>query len=59
MYIFLGIIVVLLFSIDWKLMKVSARLKEKFPTEKEQDYEWSQKDPMGHWEAHKNDKAKE
>lgn len=52
------IIAVLLLLIFWKLSDISARLKDRFPTEKEQDYEWSQKDPMGHWEAHKNDKQK-
>jgi hypothetical protein len=34
---------------------VKGRLKEKFPTEKEEDYRWSQQDPMGHWEAHRDD----
>jgi hypothetical protein len=39
-----------------KITKIDARMKERFPTEKEADYDWSQKDPMGHWEAHKYDK---
>lgn len=52
------VIAVLLLLIFWKLSAISARLKERFPTEKEQDYEWSQKDPMGHWEAHRKDKEK-
>ena len=51
-------IVVLLLLIFWKLSDISARLKERFPTDKEQDYKWSQDDPMGHWEAHKGDKSK-
>jgi hypothetical protein len=54
----LTIIAVLLFLIFWKLSAISARLKERFPTEKEQDFEWSQKDPIGHSEAHKDDGKK-
>jgi hypothetical protein len=54
----LVVIAILLFLILWKLIKIDSRLKERFPTEKEQDYEWSQKDPMGHWEAHKDEKGK-
>lgn len=48
-------VVVLLVLIFWKVSAISSRLKERFPTEKEQDFEWSQKDPMGHWEAHRKD----
>ena len=51
-------IIILLFSIDYKLGQINRRTRERFPTEKEQDYDWSQKDPMGHWEAHKDDKSK-
>jgi hypothetical protein len=53
----LGMIVVLLFMVVWKLGNIESRLKNRFPTEKEQDRKWSQDDPMGHWEAH-NDKKK-
>jgi len=52
----LVVIAALLVLILWKLSRIDSRLKERFPTEKEADYEWSQKDPMGHWEAHKDDK---
>jgi hypothetical protein len=52
----LVVIAVLLALILWKISKIDARMKERFPTEKEADYEWSQKDPMGYWEAHKDDK---
>jgi hypothetical protein len=38
----LGIIAILLFLILWEISRISARLKERFPTAKEQDYEWSQ-----------------
>ncbi len=51
----LTIIAVLLLFILWELGKISRRLKEHFPTEKEQDYEFAKKDPMGHWEAHKDE----
>lgn len=44
----LAVIVVLLVLILWKLSKIDARMKERFPTEKEADYKWSQGDPMGH-----------
>ena len=50
------VIAVLLFLIFVEISKIGNRLKDRFPTEKERDYEWSQKDPMGHWEAHKEDK---
>jgi hypothetical protein len=49
------VIAVLLFLIYWKVSAISARLKERFPTEKERDSQWAKDDPMGHWEAHKKD----
>jgi hypothetical protein len=49
------VVVGLLVFIGWELRKISNRLKAKFPTDREQDFEWSQKDPVGHWEAHKNE----
>lgn len=49
------VIAVLLLLIFWKLSAISARLRERFPTEKEQDLEWALKDPIGHSEAHKKD----
>jgi hypothetical protein len=52
----LAVIAGLLFMIWVNVSSISKRLKERLPTEKEQDYEWSLKDPMGHWEAHKDDK---
>jgi hypothetical protein len=52
----LGIIPVILFFILPRLSSISSCLRERFPTEFESDYEWSQKDPAGHWEADKNDK---
>jgi len=55
--IFLIIIAVLLFFILLSVERIAARLKDKFPTEKEEDRQWAQKDPMGHWEAHKKDKG--
>ena len=55
--ILLIIISVLLFFILVALERIAARLKAKFPTEKEEDRDWAQKDPMGHWEAHKKDKT--
>lgn len=51
----LTVIAILLVLILWKLGAISARLKERFPTEKEQDHEWALKDPMGHSEAHRKD----
>jgi len=51
----LTLIVILLVVILWKLAAISWRLKERFPTEKEQDREWALKDPMGHSEAHRKD----
>jgi len=52
------IIAVLLLMIWWQVSSISARLKERFPTEKEQDRQLAKDDPMGHWEARKNDKKK-
>jgi hypothetical protein len=50
------LIIALLTAILWVLSRIAVRLKERFPTEKEQDYKWSQEDPMGHWAAHKERK---
>lgn len=55
--IFLTVIAVLLFLILYRLGSIDARLKEKFPTDKEQDREWSQKDPMGHSGANQKTKG--
>jgi hypothetical protein len=54
----LAIISALLFMIWWHVHSISKRLKERFPTEKELDYELSQTDPMAHYDLHKNDKKK-
>lgn len=51
----LWIIVGLLTLILWCVFGISRRLKERFPTEKEEDYQWSQNDPVGHAEAHSKD----
>lgn len=52
----LAAIAVLLLVISLQVSSISSRLKERFPTTKEEDYRWSQDDPAGHYEAHKNDK---
>jgi len=57
--VLLAIIAALLLLIVWELQKVNRRLKDRFPTEKEQDFAWSQTDPHGHWEAHKDDESRE
>jgi hypothetical protein len=54
--ILLALIAVLLFMILIQLSAIAKRTRERFPTEKEQDFDWATNDPMGHWEAHKNDK---
>jgi hypothetical protein len=41
-----------------RVMAIDKRLKERFPTEKEADYKWSQDDPMGHAEARNKDQNK-
>ena len=56
--ILLIVIAALLFLMLLQLGRIAARLKEKFPTAKEEDYQWSQNDPEGHHKAHKNDKGK-
>jgi hypothetical protein len=56
MSVLLAVIAGLLFMIWVSVSSISKRLKERLPTEREQDYEWAKKDPMGHWEAHKDDK---
>jgi|GEM_PF-2519054 len=55
--VLLFLIVILLFSIDSKLGKIDRRMRERFPTEKEQDRDWAKKDPMGHAEAHMKEKV--
>ena len=54
----LWIIVALLALILAWVVNISRRLKERFPTAKEDDYQWSQNDPAGHSEAHKHDGKK-
>ncbi|MHB8541870.1 MAG: hypothetical protein ACYDCD_13175 [Candidatus Acidiferrales bacterium] len=56
--VLLALIALLLFLVLWRVGRIDSRMKERFPTEKEKDYQWSQKDPMGHWEAPKDDKKK-
>lgn len=51
------IIIILLFSIDYKIGKIDRRMRERFPTEKEQDRDWAKQDPMGHAEAHNKNKS--
>jgi hypothetical protein len=51
------IIVGLLVLIAWELHSISSRLKNQFPTDKEEDYRWSQEDPQGHYEVHKDEIA--
>ena len=50
------IIVCVLVVIFWELIKINARLKDRFPTEKEQDRQRAMGDPAGHSEAHQKDK---
>jgi hypothetical protein len=52
----LAIIAVIVFIVMIQVSAIAKRMRQHFPTEKEADYDWSQKDPAGHWEAHKNDK---
>lgn len=52
----LATIAVLLLFILLQVSAIARRLRRHFPTEKEEDYDWSQRDPSGHWEAHKRDK---
>jgi hypothetical protein len=52
----LGAIAFLLLLILFELSRIGSRLKDKFPTQREQNYKWAREDPAGHWEAHKNDK---
>jgi hypothetical protein len=49
----IGILLLLIF---WKLSDINSRLKDRFPSEKELDSKWAKENPMGHWEAHKDDK---
>jgi hypothetical protein len=54
----LATIAVLLFIGVWKLWNIDERLKDRFPTEKEQDHRFAMEDPHGHWEAHKHESKK-
>jgi hypothetical protein len=49
----IGVLLVLILA---RLGNIERRLKERFPSEKEQDKQWAKADPMGHWEAHRKDK---
>jgi len=52
----LAAIAILLLMILIQVWAIAKRTRERFPTEKEQDSDWVKSDPMGHWEAHKNDR---
>lgn len=52
----LAIIAFILFLILIGVSGIAKRLRQHFPTDKEKDYDWSQKDPAGHWAAHKDDR---
>jgi hypothetical protein len=52
----LAVSAVLQLMILVKVSDIAKRTRERFPTEKEQDYDWAKSGPMGHWEAHGNDK---
>jgi hypothetical protein len=56
--IWLVVIAVLLYIMVMQLWAIAKRLRRHFPTDKEADTDWAIRDPMGHWEAHKNDKSK-
>ena len=51
-------IAVLLFFIFLKVDDMASRFKQRFPTPKEEDSAWAKIDPIGHWDAHKNDKKR-
>jgi hypothetical protein len=50
------LVAVLLVLILIELRKIGARMRERFPAEKEAHYDSAMRDPTGHWEAHKDDK---
>ena len=52
----LAIIAAMLFMIWNNTSAISKRMREHFPTEKEADYDWTLRDPAGHYAAHKDDK---
>jgi hypothetical protein len=54
--VLLAVIAGVLFMIWVNISSISKRLKERLPTEKEQDLEWGKNDPLGHYEAHKKGK---
>jgi hypothetical protein len=41
------LIAVFVFMILFRVMEIDKRLNERFPTEREADYKWSQDDPIG------------
>jgi hypothetical protein len=49
----LAIIAVIFFAILVQVFAIAKRMRQHFPTDKESDYDFSQNDPMGHWEAHR------
>ena len=54
--ILLMVITIALLGIWMSVTKMSTRLREHFPSEKEEDRDWAMKDPMGHSEPHKSGK---
>jgi hypothetical protein len=52
----LFLILIELWGVSIKLRRIDARMRKRFPTEKESDSDFAVRDPMGHWSAHKDDK---
>ena len=42
-------VVVLMVLLCFDVSKIVGQLRKHFPTARERDYQWSQRDPMGHW----------
>jgi len=55
-FLLVVVVAILLFLIWMELRHINAHLRERLPTDTEQDHDWAVEDPMGHWEAHKDDK---
>ena len=49
----LAFIAVMMVVLVTQVSGVASRLKERFPTEKEQERQWARNDPAGYSEAHK------
>jgi hypothetical protein len=50
------VVACILFLIYLDVRAISKRMRQRFPTDAEEDHDWAMSDPAGHAEAHRKDR---